>query len=56
MEQTIANLILAWLCLLQPLFAFCFGVLVGRHGLKLALTRALVKVFGHAPATVDGQQ
>ncbi|MEP7356448.1 MAG: hypothetical protein ABI847_04365 [Anaerolineales bacterium] len=56
MDQTIANLILAWLCVLQPALAFAFGILVGRHGFKHALTLALVKIFGQPPADTEHGQ
>ncbi len=56
MDQTIANLILAWLCLLQPALLFAFGVMVGRHGFKHALTIVLIKIFGQAPPDVERGQ
>lgn len=54
--EHVANLILAWLCVLQPALMFAFGVLVGRHGFKHALTRVLVKIFGQPPAEVEKGQ
>jgi len=56
MEQTLANLILLWLCVLQPALALGFGVLVGRHGFKHALTIILIKIFGQAPPDVERGQ
>jgi len=56
MEQTIANLFLLWLCVLQPALALGFGVLIGRHGFKHALTLILVKIFGQPPAEVERNQ
>lgn len=56
MEQTIANLILLWLCLLQPALLFAAGVLVGRHGFKHALTLVLIKIFGQPPADAEPGQ
>lgn len=56
MSQTLANFLLAWLCVLQPALAFAAGVLVGRHGFKHALTLVLVKIFGQPPAEVERNQ
>ncbi len=56
MSQTLANLLLAWLCVLQPALAFAFGILVGRHGFKHALTRVLIKIFGQAPPDAEQAQ
>ncbi len=50
MDQSTANLILSWLCILQPALAFVAGVLVGRFGLRRALTVVLVRIFGQPPA------
>jgi len=49
MTQTTANLILFWLCVLQPALALGAGVLIGRYGFRRALTNVLVKIFGTPP-------
>lgn len=49
MTQALANLIMLWLCVLQPAAALAAGVLIGRHGARHALTLVLQKIFGQPP-------
>lgn len=49
--ETVANLFMAWLCVLQPLLAYGLGVLAGRHGLRQAIYLILVRVFGRPKET-----
>ena len=49
----LANMCLAWLCVLQPALIYGFGVLVGRHGFSQAVRLLLFRIFGPAPVPKD---
>jgi len=49
MEHLLAPVVMLWFCAGWPGLCLAFGVLVGRHGFRRAVTLILLKVFGQPP-------